>query len=59
MTNRAQVFHQPTKYPRLAKYAGRPWAVLVVWPDTHRYFEYSTHTDALQAAILITEGGNE
>ena len=59
MSNRAEVFHQATRYPSLAKYAGKAWAVLVVWPDTHRYLEYDTHADALQAAILITEGGNE
>lgn len=59
MTNRASVYHQATRYPRLAKYVGKPWAVLVAWPGTHRYLEYDTHADALQAAILITEGGNQ
>lgn len=33
----------------------KPWAVGIVWPDTHRYFEFETWDEAFHFADLATK----
>lgn len=42
---KGRVFSKP--YPK-------PWAVGLVWPDTHRYFEFETWREAVDFAIAAT-----
>lgn len=33
----------------------KPWAVCLIWPDTHRYFEFTTWPEAVAFAVAATE----